>query len=207
MGMICAEPAANEAQRFNRIESVHLTMLDHRGQPYESPHYRYEPFGRLKPLGLTRKNYLALHKALTPTKWRKSRLRRYWSCAGASAPIALLSMWIVSGLIGYRSNLLLFLLLWPLTCTLFFVVSVYGRWVPPIDPSRFRQAMLRLKHCPKCCYDISCALLDEGERRVCPECGHAWRLPSDRRRKVVNHAAHTTSPSHTTTSTGLPPNS
>lgn len=207
MGMVCGKGAAIETRRIARIEFSQLIMLDHRGQPYESPHYRYEPFGRLKPLGLTRPNYLALHRALTPAGWRKHKKRRLWWCGIYSLPAALSFAWMSSALAGPKTAAPLAVGVWFVLFTVTLVVSLFWRGVPPVDQAVFRREMLRLKHCPSCCYDLSFARLDEQRRRLCPECDHAWWLPSDGWPAQAAAVDHTTSPPQTTTSTGLPPNS
>ena len=65
---------------------------------------------------------------------------------------------------------------------------------------RITAAMLTLERCPACAYSLRGVEADADGCVQCPECGAAWRLPTQ-------PASNTTAPPHTTTSTGDPPNS
>jgi len=67
-----------------------------------------------------------------------------------------------------------------------------------LDSFARRDTLLAAGLCASCAYSIDGIPPAPDGCAVCPECGAAWKLP---------HPATTTSPPHTTTSTGFPPNS
>lgn len=204
MGMLRL-PTMPDQERNGAIDP--WANRDDAGREHAPFRYRVPVLGWLKPLGLSATEQYELRVAL--------RAHRSWfadkvgpsTTMGACILILVLPD-LLSSLILNNDSLALKLITprYGVPLGVIFILNGW-LWIPPTNPPLFRHLALSRKRCPTCMYRIDRSAKDACGRRICSECGHVWWIPGEDAGRGQMRLDHTTSPPHTTTSTGFPPNS